>query len=636
MKSVSFNKLLSVLLAAFMVLTAIPAMAADDDEDKYPRGSIYIGIDNVNIAGDHLTISGRYSDLNKGLVVSALLSKANEEPSYVGGTVLAASVAANDPGTDTSTAWRDFIYTINLYVPDSVPTGDYRVTVGTSISDTTASLNFKYLGADDRNALVGVYNSADVTPASLKAQLDALPQPLTVDSLGADGTAYRSLSANGKLRFAKLMLDLGEEFKAGDPESPLPEREPLTSLEFTDLMRFSREALLLSAIDSSYEDRKGYDNALNVFKAYAPELLGIDPETNTNFNKVFNADNFVKAVKAQHRADFNKASEITSVVDSALNFAVLNETSHLAYIDYLKKNVRFFGANNEDLLDELNHASRNTTVLGYYGEALRENLPVYSFEDFDKAWAKTITTAENRYRNATSSGSSGGSGGGGGGGGGRGTVSGGNHTSADANLVVNPARVRDDPLDKKLLLSEYYSDIDGYEWAFAAILSLTQDGIVSGTGNNKFEPARTLKREEFMKLLVNAFDLADMKATCSFSDVDKDAWYYMYIASAEQAGITSGRGDGTFGIGDDVTREEMATLVYRAAVKAGAKLAPAAGNSNFNYSDIGSLSPYAVEAVQTLAFNGIMAGETGELYAPKTGASRAQAAVVIYNAKNFK
>ncbi|MCH5186774.1 MAG: S-layer homology domain-containing protein [Oscillospiraceae bacterium] len=596
---------------------------------EYTSGSIYVNIDSSSVVGSDITVSGEWSDANDGVVISAIMTKPGVKPSYTDDNIIAASLAAQNPSGEP-VVWRDGTFTSVVTVPDDVPTGEYWIHVGSSATGEYTHEAVSYLSYNDRNELMAVYNSDSANAEKLMEQLDSMSQPLTVNAMDANGSAYGKLSSGGKLRFAELLLSLGESYK----EEQLEEGIVIEELSFENLAKISRKALLLAAIDSSAEDEYGYENALNIFKEYAVELLHLNPNSNSGFTKVFNADNFIKALKAQHPESFSTTEEVEEVIDDALVLAVLNETSHLAYLDYIKSNNDSFQIDE----DELQNASRNTKVAGYYGERIRAELPVYSYEDFAAAWERASKKAEKDYDNSKKgSGSSGGSGGGsssGSKGGSSGTIS--------KQVVYNPGLIGPDlvgrdPLGKNLTIYDYYDDIYGYEWAFGAIVTLTDEGVISGTGNKKFEPGRTLKREEFMKLLVNAFNLADIRATSSFTDVDEDAWYYMYIASAEQAGITSGRGDGTFGIGDDVTREEMATLVYRAAQKAGLHLATTGGNVNMSlYSDLDTLSPYALEAVSMLAVNGIMAGETGNLYAPKKGASRAQAALVIYNAKNFK
>ena len=628
MKITSLKKLLSVLLAVFMLAAALPAIAA---EENFSDGSLYVSIDSVDVVDGFITISGRYSDNGEGSVVTAILTDSKNKPSYTdGNSILAAELKATDP-VDKNPTWRPLEYTITLNVPDRVSTGTYWIHVGSTMTNESKSTSVAFLGYDERAALVSAYNADDATAESLKAVLDRLTMPLAINSIGADGTAYGKLSTYGKLRFAELLLSLGELYKA---EQLKEEGIVIEQLGIEDLDNISRKALLLAAIDSSAADEAGYENALNVFKAYAVELLHLNPNSDSSFNKVFNADNFIKAIKAQHPDEFATTDEVEEIIENALILAVLNETSHLAYLDYIKSNNDFFQIDE----DELQNASRNTKVAGYYGERIRAELPVYSFDDFAKAWERASKKAEKDYDDSKNGSSSSG---GGSSSGSKGGSSSGSGTISQRVVynpgLIGPDLIGSDPLGKNLTIYDYYDDIYGYEWAFGAIVTLTEEGVISGTGNKKFEPGRTLKREEFMKLLVNAFDLADMRATSSFSDVDEGAWYYMYIASAEQAGITSGRGDGTFGVGDDVTREEMATLVYRAAQKAGLRLTTTGGNVNLPlYSDLDTLSPYAMEAVSALAVNGIMAGETGNLYAPKKGASRAQAALVIYNAKNFK
>ena len=70
-------------------------------------------------------------------------------------------------------------------------------------------------------------------------------------------------------------------------------------------------------------------------------------------------------------------------------------------------------------------------------------------------------------------------------------------------------------------------------------------------------------------MLVLALDLYDQSATCAFTDVQPQAWYASYVASAVQNGVIQGYDDGSFGVGKPITREEMAVIACRAGVLTG-------------------------------------------------------------------
>lgn len=172
---------------------------------------------------------------------------------------------------------------------------------------------------------------------------------------------------------------------------------------------------------------------------------------------------------------------------------------------------------------------------------------------------------------------------------------------------------------------EPYSDLYGYDWAKEAIIYLTKKGVVNGTGGSRFNPGDTLTREQLVKMAVTAFDIEESAFEVQFKDVDTAAWYAPYIAAAYKSGAVTGISESEFGVGDTVTREQIAAIIYRSA---GMGTDGEAENA-FSSEDI---SPYAKEAVLQMQKRGIITGDENGKFNPKSSATRAEAAVMIYRA----
>ena len=99
-------------------------------------------------------------------------------------------------------------------------------------------------------------------------------------------------------------------------------------------------------------------------------------------------------------------------------------------------------------------------------------------------------------------------------------------------------------------------------------------------------------------------------------------WYTPYIAAAVQNGIITGRPDGTFGIGDDITRQDIAVIIYRS------QNSPATEAHQFP--DSGSIADYAADAVSYLFNSGIASGDDKGNFNPGNPATRAEAAKMLY------
>lgn len=174
---------------------------------------------------------------------------------------------------------------------------------------------------------------------------------------------------------------------------------------------------------------------------------------------------------------------------------------------------------------------------------------------------------------------------------------------------------------------EVFVDLDEADWAREAILTLAADGVINGVGDRVFAPLDFVTRGQFAKMLIGAFGLEQSGAAASFADVAQDHMFYPYIASAQSLGIVKGREDGTFGVDERITREDLAVMMQRAAAAAQISLPQSTEAEQF--ADAVSISVYAAEAVGQLQQAGIMNGMGDGRFAPQENANRAMAAKVI-------
>jgi len=173
-----------------------------------------------------------------------------------------------------------------------------------------------------------------------------------------------------------------------------------------------------------------------------------------------------------------------------------------------------------------------------------------------------------------------------------------------------------------------FTDLGDAKWAEEAILAVAKEGIMVGRDKGVFAPNEAITREEFITILVRAYKLTDDTAIAHFSDVAEGQWYYKYIATAQKLGLTQGMGDGTFGVGKNISRQEMVTLLYRFAVYMGITLKQDMEFTTFTDSD--AIAEYARPAVEAMVKAGIIKGMNGA-FAPEQNATRAMAAQVLYN-----
>lgn len=175
-----------------------------------------------------------------------------------------------------------------------------------------------------------------------------------------------------------------------------------------------------------------------------------------------------------------------------------------------------------------------------------------------------------------------------------------------------------------------FDDVSKNRWSAQAITKLAEKGIVSGTTEKTFEPTRNITRDEFLTLLVKGFDIGlETDIQNSFADVKAGLWNEPYITKAVELGIVKGVSETEFGVGKEITRQDMAVMADN-MLKA-LTLVPDTVSVPVEFSDGEGVAGYAKEAVKLLSEKGILNGNEKGEFMPLAYATREQAAKVIYD-----
>ena len=173
-----------------------------------------------------------------------------------------------------------------------------------------------------------------------------------------------------------------------------------------------------------------------------------------------------------------------------------------------------------------------------------------------------------------------------------------------------------------------FTDIDGVPWAKEAILLLKERNAISGRDEKTFAPNDYITREEFIKILITAIDYDEDGGEISFSDVNENDWYFKAVSKGVSAGIIKGISENEFGTGMNITRQDMAVMIYRAALAAKIDIS---GYEIVSFSDNSDIADYAKDAVKALTKSRIISGMGDGTFMPSSFATRAQAAKMIYS-----
>lgn len=242
--------------------------------------------------------------------------------------------------------------------------------------------------------------------------------------------------------------------------------------------------------------------------------------------------------------------------------------------------------------------------------------------ELDGITAPLIETEDEDDENEYSGGGSGGSGGGGGGG----SSSSSSSKETLAFGVSAGASISDEYIQQHKYI---YSDMEEAAWAADAVVYLAEKGIINGYEDDTFKPLNMITRAEFTKIIVETFFAGEeFEFAGNFSDVSADDWYGEYVNVAYNMGVVSGDGNGSFNPEAPISRQDMAVIIYNAAMKF--SLFGDMGDYT-EFSDDASISDYAKTAVYCLKNKSVINGVGENLFAPLENADRASAAQIIYS-----
>ncbi|MFE5320851.1 S-layer homology domain-containing protein [Paenibacillus sp. NPDC056579] len=165
------------------------------------------------------------------------------------------------------------------------------------------------------------------------------------------------------------------------------------------------------------------------------------------------------------------------------------------------------------------------------------------------------------------------------------------------------------------------------QWAKADVELLANKLIVNGTTDQLFAPDADITRAEFAALLVRSLGLTEVK-TNGFRDVQSSDWFAADVGTAYKAGLITGYEDGTFRPNDNITREQMVTMLVR-ALKVGGKEVKLDRAVLDSFADRASIGEWSKDAAAQALSAGLIQGMTDKEFAPQDKATRAQAATTL-------
>ncbi|MBQ9968471.1 MAG: S-layer homology domain-containing protein [Oscillospiraceae bacterium] len=184
----------------------------------------------------------------------------------------------------------------------------------------------------------------------------------------------------------------------------------------------------------------------------------------------------------------------------------------------------------------------------------------------------------------------------------------------------------DDDEEETTIGTMSFTDVKSTDWYYASVKYVYENGIMAGTSTTKFSPDTNLTRGMIVTMLYRVEGQPTVSATNKFSDVKNGDYFYDAVRWAAQNGIVNGTTATTFSPNTNITRQDLATILYRYVKEYKNQTASLGALTGF--ADASQVSDYASSAMKWAVGAGIINGSNGSLL-PKGNATRAQAAAMF-------
>lgn len=484
-------------------------------------------------------------------------------------------------------------YSLAAIMPDDAEAGNF------SVYDDSDTAAFWYAGANIRNAASNSFKNSDVNIVKEYTENEDVYYGICAGE--RNDYADYFLPLNSSLR-EKVYSEIGSYTYDTDISTPENRHKLITEFAW-QFEKSAYEVFKANGLES-IADIVTQENVYTVLDKYK-HIWGIDigKLTDNSCQNEINA-NLLKSIKSSYAKtedEIQKQLYSQGCLSKINNLKSANAGNLLIYLD---EYGMYLGFNASDTgIFSLSEVQRNNVALNVI------KTDYDSSESLKEAIIRAVSSEKNK------------SSGGGSSGGGSGSPA----RQVSPKKFVTPenegtgfvaAAEKDDLFD----------DLDKYEWSKEAILNLAAMGIVSGIGERKFEPERPIKREEFLKIVLNSFGVDIKTGAVDFVDVNSSEWYAPFVATAFNSKIVQGIGEDKFGIGKNITREDAAVIIYNLDAMFSKKMI---NESLKTFNDENEISEYAVNAVKVLGGNNIISGYEDGAFKPKSNMTRAEICVIM-------
>ena len=174
-----------------------------------------------------------------------------------------------------------------------------------------------------------------------------------------------------------------------------------------------------------------------------------------------------------------------------------------------------------------------------------------------------------------------------------------------------------------------FTDVVRGDWFFDDVRYVYETGLMNGVTAARFAPYGSTTRGMIVTILYRMEGQPSISRDCPFTDVASGSYYERAITWAAANGIVTGHSSTIFAPDANITREQLAAILYHYAVYKGLDVSVGENTNILSYEDFASLSEYAIPAMQWACGAGVLYGFGGSLL-PDAPANRLQAAAILH------
>ena len=176
-----------------------------------------------------------------------------------------------------------------------------------------------------------------------------------------------------------------------------------------------------------------------------------------------------------------------------------------------------------------------------------------------------------------------------------------------------------------------FVDVTGSDWFYDPVAYVYQNGLMAGTSATTFEPNEDLTRAMMVTVLWAMEGSPVVNYRMDYDDVSDSDWYAEAVRWGTSEGVVNGVGDNRFDPDRSITREEMAVMLYAYAVRKGYDVSIGEDTNILSYADALEVSEWAIPALQWACGSGVIGGKPGGVLDPTGTATRAEVATILRN-----